>query len=411
VTRTATHARSGTTRRGEGGAPAVAVPLSPPPHGAARTGARGAPPRTTAVTSSRRSGLVLLIPLVGVLNLIGLVMVLSSSSVESIRQYGSPWHYFAREVLWLVVGSAAFLLAYRVDYRRWRRFGRLAMAVTVVGLVAVLIPHIGVSVSGASRWIGTSSVQIQPSEFAKLALIFFAADLVDRRREQGTWRYSMGPVLIVAVFLIILVMKQPDMGTSMVLAVIALAILFAAGSPLRVLAGCLGVSVAGSFLLAIAAPYRWARMTAFLHPMRDATNTNYQSVQGLISMGTGGLLGQGLGSSISSWGYLPNQQTDFIFAVIAEETGLVGSLLVVGLFIALTMVGVRIACRAPDRYGALVAAGVTAWLASQALINIGAVVGLLPVTGVPLPFVSYGGSSLLFSLFGVGVLANVASQA
>jgi len=352
---------------------------------------------------------VLLATLVTVLNLVGLVMVLSSSTVQSIRTFGSPWHYFIREVLWMVIGVAVFAVAYRVDYHRWRRFARIAMGVTVVMLMAVLVPGIGVSVSGASRWIGTSSVQIQPSELAKVALIFFAADVLDRRADHGRWRYRMGPVLVVLVLLVVLVMKQPDMGTSMILAVIAFAILFAAGSPLRTLCGFLGVAIAGSLVLAVAAPYRWARMTSFLHPTRDTSSTGYQFVQGLVSMGSGGLLGTGLGSSISSWGYLPNQQTDFIFAVIAEETGLVGSLFVVGLFIALTLVGVRVACRAADRFGALVAAGVTAWLAVQALINIGAVVGLLPVTGVPLPFISYGGSSLVFSLFAVGVLANVAS--
>lgn len=381
--------------------------LSPPPGRTARTGARTRPAHAPA--KARSSGLVLLLALVSVLNMVGLVMVLSSSSVESIRQYGTPWHFFARELLWLVLGGVVFFVAFRIDYHRWRAFARLGMVAAIGMLVAVLVPGVGVSVSGASRWIGTSSFQVQPSEFAKVALIFFAADLLDRRADRGGWWYRMGPVLIVLVLVIVLVMKQPDMGTSMVLAVITLAILFAAGSPLRALFGCFGVAAAGSLVLAVAAPYRWARMTSFLHPMNDASNTGYQAVQGLVSMGSGGILGQGLGSSISSWGYLPNQQTDFIFAVIAEETGLVGSLLIVGLFVALSLVGVRIACRAADRFGALVAAGVTAWLACQAVINIGAVVGLLPVTGVPLPFVSYGGSSLVFSLFAVGVMANVAT--
>ena len=387
--------------------PRGAPSLSPPSEYGTRTGARTAPAPVPA--PERRSGLVLLLTLVGVLNLVGLVMVLSSSSVESIRAYGSPWHFFARELLWLTVGAGVFVVAFRIDYRRWRVLAGLAMVAAVALLAAVLVPGVGVSVGGASRWIGAGSLQIQPSEFAKVALIFFAADILDRRADRGRWRYRMGPVLLVLLAVVMLVMKQPDMGTSLVLAVIALAVLFAAGSPLRALTMCVGAAAVGSLALAVAAPYRWARMTSFLHPLRDTSNAGWQAMQGFVSMGSGGLLGTGLGSSISSWGYLPNQQTDFIFAVIAEETGLVGSLVIVGLFVALTLVGVRIACRAPDRFGALLAAGITAWLAGQALINIGAVVGLLPVTGVPLPFVSYGGSSLVFSLFAVGVLANVAA--
>lgn len=410
MTRTMTPTPTGTEAGGPATVPGTAPPLSPPRLRLPRRGTRP-PTDRPATPSAGRQRVTVLLALVGVLNLVGLVMVLSSSSVESIRLYGSPWHYFAREVIWLVIGTGAFFVAWRVDYRRWRRYSRVAMGVVVVLLLAVLVPHVGVSVAGASRWIGTSSVQFQPSEFAKLALIFFAADILDRRGERGDWRYRMAPVVAVLLVLGLLIMKQPDMGTTLVLAVIALAILFAAGSPLKVLTGCLTVGAAGSLLLAVAAPYRWARMTSFLHPMRDASNTGYQSVQGLVSMGAGGLLGQGLGSSISSWGYLPNQQTDFIFAVIAEETGLVGSVVVLALFVALAFACVRIACNARDRFGALVATGITAYLTGQALINLGAVVGLLPVVGVPLPFVSYGGSSLVISLFAVGVLANVASAA
>lgn len=367
-----------------------------------------APGQAAAPAPGRQRTAWLLIGVVVVLNLVGLVMVMSSSSVESIRQYGSPWHYFERDLLWMLIGSGVFVAGYKIDHRRWRRWGRPAMIVSCVLLLAVLVPHVGVSVSGASRWLGTRSLQIQPSEFAKLALIFFVADLLDRRADRSRWRHQIGPVVIAALLLIALIMKQPDMGTSMVIAVIAMAMLFAAGAPLKALGTMFGAGVAGGFLMAVAAPYRWARMTSFLHPMRHATNTGYQAVQALVSMGSGGLLGSGLGASIASWGYLPNQQTDFIFAVIAEETGLIGSLVVVGLFSALALVGVRITCRAKERYGSLLAAGITALLIGQAVINIGAVVGLLPVTGVPLPFVSYGGSSEVFSLFGAGVLANIA---
>lgn len=352
----------------------------------------------------------LLVTVVVILCLMGVVMVLSASSIVSLQSYGSPWHFFIRQWIWLIIGWLGFGLALKMDHQVWRRPARVIMYVTVGLLLAVLVPGLGVSAYGASRWIGTSTVQIQPSELAKLALVIFAADVLDRRSGKGDWKYQAVPVLAVLVLLVILVMAQPDMGTSLVLVVIAASMLFTAGLPGRALAGMGGVGVVGAYLMAKAAPYRWKRMTAFLHPFADARNTGYQSVQALLALSHGHVLGDGIGSSIASYGYLPNAQTDFIFAVIGEETGLVGGFFVSGLFLTLTLVGVRIACRAPSRFAALTAAGITAWLVGQAVINIGAVVGLLPVTGVPLPFVSFGGSAMVIALFGVGVLANIAKQ-
>lgn len=393
-------------------------PVGRPPATRARSGgaagggavtprhARPVPP-LRAPSGSPNAYRVLLL-LVAALCLIGLVMVLSASAVKSLRIYHSPWHFFERQLAWLILGSAAFALAWWLGPGRLRRLARVAMVLTVVLLLAVLVPGVGVSVSGASRWVGTSSFQLQPSELAKLALVLFAADVLDRRAGPRRWTYQMLPVILALTGLAVLVMAQPDMGTTMVLAVIALAMVFTAGLPLRPLMGLFGVGAAVSCLLAVAAPYRVRRLTSFLNPLADATNTGFQASQGLAALGHGRLLGSGLGSSISSWGYLPNAQTDFIFAVVGEELGLVGSLALTGLFAALAMVGTRIACRCPDRHAALVVAGVTAWVVGQAVINIGAVVGLLPVTGVPLPFVSFGGSSLVIALFGVGLVANAA---
>lgn len=352
----------------------------------------------------------LLVTLVVTLCLLGVVMVLSASSIISLQSYGSPWHFFIRQWIWLIIGCAGFGLAVRVDHQVWRRPLRMLTYVTLGLLLAVLVPGVGVRAYGASRWIGTSSIQIQPSEIAKLVLVLFAADVLDRRSGRGDWKYQAAPVLAVLGLMVLLIMAQPDMGTSLVLVVIAAAMLFTAGLPGRMMAGMGGLGVLGAYLMAKAAPYRWKRMTAFLHPFADARNTGYQSVQALLALSHGHVLGDGIGSSIASYGYLPNAQTDFIFAVIGEETGLVGGFFVSGLFVMLTLVGVRVACRAPSRFAALTAAGITAWLVGQAVINIGAVVGLLPVTGVPLPFVSFGGSALVISLFGVGVLANIAKQ-
>jgi cell division protein FtsW len=347
-----------------------------------------------------------------VLDLIGLVMVLSASSVGSILQHGSPWYYFERQVLWLALGAAAWLVTVGVDYRRWRPLSVPALAGCVVLLLAVLVPGIGVGVAGSSRWLGLGSWRIQPSEFAKLALILFAADVLDRRGPRiRDWRYAMLPVLAAFAAVALLVMAQPDMGTTMVIACIVIAMLYVGGSRLLPMSGTLAAGAVATLFLALAAPYRWQRLTSFLHPLADASNTGYQSVQGLIFLGTGHLTGVGLGADRAGWGYLPNAYTDFIFAIIGEETGLFGTITVVALFAALAFVGVRIASRAPDRFGSLLASGITAWLVGQALINIGAVVGLLPVTGVPLPFVSFGGSSLLIALGASGILANVARQA
>ncbi len=351
-----------------------------------------------------------LVALVAVLCLIGVVMVLSASSIVSLHQFGSPWHFFGRQLMWLTIGAVGFGVALRVDHRRWRRLAPLAMYVTIGLLFAVLVPGIGVRASGASRWLGTSSVQLQPSELAKLTLVLFAADILDRRAARRDWRYQMIPVIAVLALLVVLVMAQPDMGTTMVLACIAVAMLVTAGIPFKPLGGLVAGGAAAALFFAIAAPYRWRRMTSFLHPLKDPSNTGYQSVQALLALSHGHVLGEGLGASIASYGYLPNAQTDFIFAVIGEETGLLGALVLSGLFLLFALVGTRIICRAPPAMAPWSPPAITAWLVGQAVINIGAVVGLLPVTGVPLPFVSFGGSSLVIAMFGAGMLANIAKQ-
>jgi cell division protein FtsW len=370
------------------------------------------PPVATRPRSQLRRGGTywLVVILVAILGLIGVVMVLSASSIVSLQQFGSPWYFFERQLMWLAIGTVGFVIARRVDPARWRRIAPVAMYLTVGLLFAVLVPGIGVRASGASRWLGTSGIQLQPAELAKLALIVFAADILDRRASRRDWRYQMFPVIAMLGLLLVLVMAQPDMGTAIVLACIGLAMMVTAGIPFKPLGALLAGGGAAAVFLAVAAPYRWRRLTSFLHPFKDASNTGYQSVQALLALSHGHVLGEGLGASVASYGYLPNAQTDFIFAVIGEETGLLGGLVFTGLFLALALVGTRITCRAPSRYAALVAAGVTAWLVGQAVINIGAVVGLLPVTGVPLPFVSFGGSSLVIAMFGAGMLANIAAQ-
>jgi cell division protein FtsW len=281
--------------------------------------------------------------------------------------------------------------------------------VSAVLLVVVLVPGVGVEVSGSQRWIGAGILRFQPSELAKLALLLYVAEIASRRgRDIGDWRRVVKPVLVVLGGFGFLVMREPDLGSAIVLGMITIAILVAAGTRPRHLA-VIGIgTVSLVTLLAFAEPYRRARMLTFLHPFSDQTNEGYQIAQSLIAIGSGGWTGVGLGASRAKWNFLPNAHTDFIFAIIAEELGLLGGILVLAMFGAFAVLGIRTAARAADRFGALLAVGITTWVVGQAVINVGAVCGLLPITGIPLPFISFGGTALITTMFGVGVLANIA---
>ncbi len=367
--------------------------------------------RSSAGTSRWSSTPLLLVLTVGVLNIIGVVMVLSASSVASLTDYGSPWYFFSRQLLWTVLGIVAFVVGIRIDYRTLRRFVRPLLIVSGAFLLVVLVPGVGVSVSGSQRWIGAGMFRFQPSELAKLALLLYAADIASRRgREIGDWRRVVKPVMIVLGGFSLLVMRQPDLGSALVLALITFTVLIAAGTRPKHLAfiGVVGASLVT--VLAFAEPYRRARMLTFLHPFADRGNEGYQIAQSLIAIGSGGWTGVGLGASRAKWNFLPNAHTDFIFAIIAEELGLLGGLLVLSMFAVFAVLGVRTAARASDRFGALLAIGITAWVVGQAVINVGAVSGLLPITGIPLPFISFGGTALVSTMFSVGVLANIAAS-
>ena len=352
-----------------------------------------------------------LLGIVVLLNALGLVMVLSASSVHALQEYGSSWLFFKRQVVWVLVGAAGLTLAARVDYRRWSKLAIPLLALTVVLLLGVLVPGMGVAVNGSSRWLRAGPLSLQPSELGKLALILFGAVLLSQRADRmGETRVTLRPVLVVFGLLALLVMKQPDMGTTIVLTIIAFTLLFVSGTPMVPLAKIAGAFGVLGYMAARLEPYRWARVASFRDPFADVGNGGYQLAQSLVGLGSGGLTGLGLGASRAKWGFLPNAHTDFIFAILGEELGMIGSVAVVVLFVAFAILGVRIALGAPDRFGMLVAAGVTAWVAGQAFLNIGVVIGALPVTGVPLPFLSFGGSSLVFTMVGTGILLNVAAQ-
>jgi len=338
-------------------------------------------------------------------------MVLSASAYTSLQYYGSVWTIFTRQVLWMALGGIALYFTSRIPYDRWRRVRVLLLVGTLLLLLAVLVPSLGVAAGGSARWIGFGQLRIQPSELMKLALAVFAADLLARRADRVHQPGAVVvPLLVVLGIACVLVLKQPDMGTALVLACIALALLYAGGVPLRpVLKVLAGVMVLG-VILGVAEPYRRARLLSFLNPFAHAQGSGYQVVQSLVGLGSGRLFGLGLAGGREKWGLLPNAHTDFIFSVIGEQAGLVGALLVLALFGALAWYGLRAASRAPDRFGALMAVAATCWITSQAVINIGAVIGLLPVTGIPLPFISFGGSSLVITMVAGGILVNVASH-
>jgi cell division protein FtsW len=348
---------------------------------------------------------------VAVLNIIGLVMILSASAVQALSTYGSSWYFFNRQLAWACCGAAAFSCAARVDYRQWRRVAPALYTATALLLLVVLHPAIGVEVDGARRWIGAGALRFQPSELAKLALVVACADALARReREMHDWRRAVRPVVIGAAVLAGLVVAEPDLDSTIVLGVVVLAVLAAAGTRPHVLAALAASGAAFAVAAAMAVPYRRARIFAFLDPWSDTTNTGYQISQSLIALGSGGVDGVGLGAGRAKWLFLPNAHTDFIFAIIGEELGLVGTLLVVGLFAGFACAGFQVARHAPDRFGMLLATGITAWVAGQAAINLGAVVGMLPVSGITLPYLSAGGSSLVFTMAAAGVLANIARQ-
>lgn len=378
-----------------------------PPAARSRAGRRPRPKEPVVKPSTW----YLLVGVVGVLVVIGLVMVLSASSVQSQREFGSTWSYFLRQSIWTLISVIACVVMARIDYRRWRPLIPVLVVGSFALLLVVLIPGIGLQVNGARSWLGRGMFRMQPAELVKLALLLFCADLLARRHNRmDDARLTLVPVLVVVGLTAFLMMLQPDLGSTIVMGAIVFSVLFVAGVPLGRLTSVFGVGAAGALVLALSKTYRRNRLLAFLDPSKDPANTGYQINQSLMGVASGGLFGVGLGESRAKWGFLPNAYSDFIFAIIAEELGLLGALLVVGLFLAFGVFGIRVALRAPDRFGTLVAAGITAWVLAQAFVNIGGVVGVLPITGLTLPYVSYGGTSLLVMMTATGLLLNIASH-
>jgi len=363
--------------------------------------------RRTALSAPYRRILSIVI----ILNLFGLLMVLSASSVSSLDAYGNSWYQVLRQAAWFVLSLGALWFTQRTEYERYVVHIRKLVVAAWLLLLLPLMPVIGISVNGSSRWFGFGVLRIQPSEIAKLVLVVFTADLLTKRAHRvNDWHETLAPIMGVFVCFALLLMLEPNLGTTIIIAAVLLVMMFVGGVGTAPLMGLLGILGAMAAFFAFSVPFRFRRLMAYGDPWKDAQGTGYQALQSRIGLANGGIFGLGLGSSRVKWGYLPEADTDFILAIIGEELGLIGCTVIVGLLLAFGFLGVRVALHAPDRLGMLLATGVTTWIMLQAFVNIGAVVGAIPITGVPLPFVSAGGSSLIFTMAGVGMLLNVAKR-
>ena len=378
-------------------------------HATARLPPDGRGPRPPI---GRRTGLFLALFLsVIALVLLGLVMALSATAAPSLSGTNSAWSLFKSQAMWLGVGLFALLVLLRVDYHLWKRLAPAGLVLSLVLLALTAVPSIGLSANGARRWLGVGSVVFQPSELAKIAFVVFVADLLSRPdRHMEDTRSTLQPVLVLTALMTVLLMLQPHLGATLLITAIALTMLYFAGARLSHLVVTTVVGAGMAAMMVAYSPWRRDRMLGFLDPWADPFGNGYQTLKSLHAMASGGLDGLGLGAGRAKWGFLPYAHTDFIFAVIGEELGMIGSLFVVILFVGIAAAGLGVALRAPDRFGMLLAAGITAWIILQAALNMGAVLAIFPVVGITLPLLSFGGTSLVATLAAMGVLLNVARQ-
>jgi cell division protein FtsW len=339
------------------------------------------------------------------------VMVYSASAVVAMQTNHDPYVYLFKQATWALLGLVLVPVIMRVDYRNYRQPVVIwaGLGLVSLGLVAVLFGH---PINGATRWLGVGPLGVQPSELAKIVVIFFMAALLERRMDRiDEPTYALLPIGIVLAGIVGLILAEPDLGTSVSVLMIAGIMIFAAGINYRYVAGLFLASLPALYFLLAFSDYRRRRVLAFLNPWADPLGDGFQMIQSMIAVGTGGVFGRGLMAGVQKLFYLPEPHNDFIYSVISEELGLVGATVVLACFCVITWRGLRTSVRAPDRFGAFLALGLTTMVAFQAFFNISVVLGLLPTKGIPLPFVSYGGSSLLINLLGMGILLNVSQHA
>lgn len=355
----------------------------------------------------RRPDYWLLIVVLG-LSLFGLVMIGSASVLIAFEKFGgaSNYYYVGKQALSLLIGMIVMLITMNIDYRQWKKFSIWMLILTLALLAIALIPGLGEATKGASRWIQIGAFSFQPSEIAKLSFIIYLASWFSKR----VGKINIIPVLVILAVVSVLVIAQPDLGTLTVIVGIAIAMFFAAGgSYIQLISGSLIIGVA--FILFIrSSAYRWQRFLTYINPSSESLGAGYHINQALLAIGSGGFWGLGFGRSIQKYLYLPEPYTDSIFAIIAEELGFLRSSLIILVFAIFAWRGFRIARAAPDNFGRLLATGIVFWVIFQAFVNIGALSGILPLTGVPLPFISYGGTSLIATLAAVGILLNISKS-
>ena len=343
---------------------------------------------------------------------IGVVMVYSASAIMAADRFRDPYFFLKKQLFWAALGGACLWGALRTDYRRIERFMLPLLIVAGVLLVLVLIPPFGQSINGTRRWLRFGPVSFQPAELAKLALVVFLATFLARRKDdlEDLWKGFVPPLAVASGFAL-LVVVQPDLGNAVTLVALTFALMFLAGSRLSHLSMVLVAALPLVIAAVLLAPYRMRRVMAFMDPWQDPRGSGFQIIQSWLALGSGGLFGRGIGDSRQKLFYLPEAHTDFIFAIIGEEGGFVAAILVLGLFVVFVWRGLRIGLRAPDAFGAYLALGITVMLATQIFVNLGAVTGLLPTKGLPLPFISFGGSALVVTMLATGVLLNISQHA
>lgn len=340
--------------------------------------------------------------------IIGVVMVYSASFIWADYKYADTLFFVKRQVLFAGTGVIAMFLIMLMPYGSWKKYAKIILGVCFLLLLLVLIPGVGMIRGGARSWIGIGAFSIQPSEFMKLGLIIFlAAYLSVNQKYIASFKKGFFPSIILVFTAFGLIMLQPDLGTGVVLVATCMLMIFVAGARLAHFFGLASLGLAGFVFLIASAPYRISRVTAFLNPWEDPLGDGFQIIQSLYAIGPGGLMGVGFGKSLQKYFYLPEPQTDFIFAILGEELGFIGGILVLGLFALLFWRGIKVALEAPDLFGRFLALGIVAMLIIQVMINVSVVIGLIPVTGITLPFLSYGGSSLTLTLCSVGILLNI----
>jgi len=346
-----------------------------------------------------------------ILVVFGLIMISSAGVAYSKIRFDDAYYFFKKQLLGVGIGLVALFIFQKIDYRFWRKISLPFFLVSILCLILIFFGDMGSKIYGASRWLKLGPFSFQPSEMLKLSLIIYLAAWLESRREKIR-EFSEGliPFLAIIIFIGFLLMKQPDMGTLGILTLVAVSIFFASGSKMEHIFLMIGLGLVAFFSLVFSSPYRRDRLAVFNNLGEDLQGVGYHVNQALIAIGSGGIFGVGLGKSLQKFNYLPEPVGDSIFAIIGEELGLLGATLLIVLFLIFAYRGFRVALSAPDVFGRLLATGIVSWIIFQAIINIAAIVGTIPLTGVPLPFISYGGTSMVFLLSGVGILLNVSKH-